>query len=441
MAINKATFKGGVHFNDFKSLTSDKAVAQPSLPDFVTIPLDQHIGVSSKALVKVGDRVLVGQKIGEADANMSVPVHSSVSGEVTAITRVQKTDGLFSEAIVIQSDGLDEMGYEEKSLNYETLSKDQILNYIKEAGIVGLGGAAFPTHIKLNPSSDKSIDTVLINGSECEPFLTADQKVMEMYSEEIVQGIKVILKVLDAPRAIICIEDNKPGAIEKMRQATQGLGNIEVASVVTKYPQGDERMLVKSVLNREIPKGGLPADIGAVIINCYTTKSIYDALFKNKPLYERMVTVAGSGLKDSKNMLVRIGSPLSYLIKNAGGMTEDCKKIIMGGPMMGNGQYTLEAPVIKGMSGLLAFNEKDSQTPKSTQCIKCGRCVDACPVHLEPLNLNMYVNNNDMDAARVDHIDICVQCGSCSYVCPSKINLAETIKVGISEVKRQRAKI
>ena len=329
MAIENATFDGGMHIEDYKSLTSDKPVAEISNPTTVTIALNQHIGVNCKPLVAVGDRVLVGQKIGESEASMSVPVHSSVSGEVKGIVELYKADGGKSEAIVIESDGLDELGYEEKNLNYESLSNEEILSYIKEAGLVGLGGAAFPTHIKLAPPENKPIDTVLVNGAECEPFLTADHKIMELSSEEIVEGLKVVLKVLNAEKAIICIEDNKPGPIKKMKEACQNSKNIEVATLKTKYPQGDERMLIKAVLDREVQAGGLPMDAGVVVINAYSVKSIYDAIFRNKPLYERIVTVTGSGVKKPQNVYAKIGVSLDYLIENAGGLKDEAKKIIV----------------------------------------------------------------------------------------------------------------
>lgn len=435
-----ATFKGGVHFHDFKDLTSEKEVVDLVAPEKVIIPLDQHIGVSSKALVKPGDRVLVGQKIGEADGQMSVPVHSSVSGEVVEITEITKVDGFRSKAIVIQSDGTDELGYEEKTLDYQNMSREEIISYIKEGGIVGLGGAAFPTHIKLN-TGDRKVDTILLNGSECEPFLTSDQKVMELYPKEIVQGVEVMLKATNAGKAIICIEDNKPRAIGKMQEACKSKSNIEVLVTKTKYPQGDERMLIETALHKEVPKGGLPLDIGVVVSNVYTAKAISDVFYRNRPLYEKIVTVAGSGLNANLPLRVRIGSPISYLIEHTGGLTNDCKKIIMGGPMMGDGQYTLDSPVIKGMSGLLAFTEEEARIPEESQCINCCKCVDVCPVYLEPNNLSRYIRHNDVDACRDSHIDACVQCGSCTYVCPAKINLASDIKVGISEVKRQKARI
>lgn len=441
MAIENATFDGGMHIEDYKSLTSDKPVAEISNPTTVTIALNQHIGVNCKPLVAVGDRVLVGQKIGESEALMSVPVHSSVSGEVKGIVELYKADGGKSEAIVIESDGLDELGYEEKNLNYESLSNEEILSYIKEAGLVGLGGAAFPTHIKLAPPENKPIDTVLVNGAECEPFLTADHKIMELSSEEIVEGLKVVLKVLNAEKAIICIEDNKPGPIKKMKEACQNSKNIEVATLKTKYPQGDERMLIKAVLDREVQAGGLPMDAGVVVINAYSVKSIYDAIFRNKPLYERIVTVTGSGVKNPQNVYTKIGVSLDYLIENAGGLKDEAKKIIVGGPMMGAAQFDTNAPTVKSTGGIIVLEKEQAQTPVETPCIGCCRCVDICPVKLQPQTLNKLIKHNAIDEAREEHIDACIQCGSCTYVCPAKINLAETIKIGKGEVKRLRAKI
>lgn len=439
MSVENATFKGGIHMDDFKSLTSDKAVAEPLAPKTVTIALSQHVGVPCEPLVEVGDHVLVGQKIGDSEAGMSVPVHSSVSGQVVEIKEVYKVDGGKSEAIVIESDGKNELGYEEKALDYENLSSEELITYIREAGLVGLGGAAFPTHIKLSPN--KKIDTVLVNGAECEPYLTADQKIMEMAADDIVQGLNLVIRILGAEKAYICIEDNKPNAIKKMREAVSGQSKIDIATLKTKYPQGDERMLINAVLDREVPTGGLPMDVGVVVINSYSVKTIYDAIYKNKPLYERIVTLTGSGLENPQCMLVKNGVSLSYLIENAGGLTSNAEKIVVGGPMMGDAQFTIDAPIVKSTGGVIAFNKEESQVPEETPCINCAKCVDICPVYLEPLNLNKYVKFNDIDLARESHIDACIQCGSCSYVCPANINLAEAIKVGMSEVKRQSARV
>lgn len=441
MAINNATFASGIHMEDYKSLTSDKAIGKASPPERVTIALSQHIGVSCEPIVEVGDRVLVGQKIGEGTAAMSVPVHSSVSGQVVEIVDLYKADGGKSKAIVIESDGLDELGYEEKSLDYENLSKEEILNYIKEAGLVGLGGAAFPTHIKLNPPSEKTIDTVLVNGAECEPFLTADQKIMEEASEEIIKGLEIVLKVLDAPRAIICIEDNKPGAIAKMRQASASSPKIEVASLKTKYPQGDERMMIRACLDREVPRGGLPMDVGVVVINAYSVKTIYDALYKNKPLYERIVTLTGSGLNQPQNVYTKIGVSLEYLVKQAGGLKDTVKKVIVGGPMMGTAQFDMSSPTVKATGGVIALEEDQARVPAESACIGCVRCVDACPMKLQPHILNKLVRHEAIAEARDAHIGTCMQCGSCTYVCPAKINLAETIKIGMAEAKRLRSTV
>ena len=442
MNLKDLTFKGGVNVPHYKELSENAPLERATDPDVVMIPLHQHVGAPCEALVKPGDEVKVGEKIGESDAFVSAPVHSSVSGKVKSITPMATPTGLKVNCVVIESDGKNELHESIKPKGkLEELSPKEIIEIIKEAGITGMGGAGFPTYVKLSPPSDKRIDTIIINGAECEPYLTADHKLMLDESEKIVFGLKAIMKAVGVSNGIIAIENNKLDAIETMEKAIKGENNIKVASLKVKYPQGDEKRLISATLGRAVPSGGLPMDVGAIVCNVSTTKAIADAILEGKPLYERVVTVTGRGIKTPKNLIAKIGTPFKDLIAQCNGFNEGAPgKIVMGGPMMGISQFTIDVPVIKGSGGILVLTEEEAKPEPVGPCIKCGKCLEVCPVGLQPLNLSAYSLKGKYDEAEKLHALDCVECGSCSYICPAKRPLVESIRLAKREIISKRKK-
>lgn len=444
MKLKDLTFKGGVNVPHHKELTEKLPLERAMEPEIVTIPLHQHTGAPCEPLVKVGDTVKIGQKIGESQAFVSAPVHSSISGTVKSITPMAIPTGLTVNCVVIESDGKNEIHESVKPKgSLEELSSKEIIGIIKEAGITGMGGAGFPAHVKLSPPSDKKIDTIIINGAECEPYLTADHRLMVEEPKKIVFGLKAIMKAVGAEKGIIGIESNKPNAIEALRDASKDEKNIAIVSLKPKYPQGDEKRLINAILGRIVPSGGLPMDVGAVVSNISTTRAIAEAITEGKPLYERAVTITGNGIKKPKNLIVKIGTSFKDVIEQCGGFNEGAPgKIIMGGPMMGLSQYTIEVPVIKGSGGILVLTEEEAKPIPMGPCIKCGKCVEACPVKLQPLYLSNYSLRGKFDKTEKFHVLDCVECGACSYVCPAKRPLAESIRVAKREIiaKRKKAK-
>ncbi|MBU0573256.1 MAG: electron transport complex subunit RsxC [Candidatus Margulisbacteria bacterium] len=419
------TFKQGIHPHDFKEKTEHLPIKKSQPPQKVVIPLSQHLGAPCEPLVKAGDEVKLGQKIGDSKSKISAPVHASVSGKVMSV----------DNAIVIQSDAQNTPDPSMKphgELN--SLSAEKIRSIVREAGIVGMGGAAFPTAFKISPPADKPIDTVIINGCECEPYITADHRMMLEMPDEIVAGAQAIQKAVGARNLIIGIEANKPDAIEVMRQK-----RVEVVRVKPKYPQGGEKLLIKAVLDREVPSGGLPLDVGVVVSNVATAIAVNTAIRSGLPLIERVLTVTGNGVKQPQNLLVRIGTTFADVISQCEGLTEDAAKVIMGGPMMGVTQDTLDVPVVKATSSILVLTRSEAKEEKVYPCVKCGRCVDHCPMFLVPTRLASYaehdVNDEFDDWGGMD----CIECGSCSYVCPANIPLVHWIKYGKMKM-RQSAK-
>ena len=440
MKLDNLTFKGGVHVPHYKELTERFSIDRAEDPAIVAIALHQHTGAPCQPLVKVGDTVKVGQKIGQSEAFVSAPVHASVSGTVKSITPMAIPTGLTVNCVVIESDGKNELHESvEPKGNLEELSSKDIIGIIKESGITGMGGAGFPTHVKLSPPSDKKIDTIIINGAECEPYLTADHRLMVEEPEKIVFGLKAIMKAVGVEKGIIGIEKNKPDAIIALREASKDEPSISVASLKVKYPQGDEKRLINATLGRVVPSGGLPMDVGAVVCNVSTTKAIAEAIKEGKPLYERVVTITGYGIKEPKNLIAKIGTPFKDLIRQCGGFNEGSPgKIIMGGPMMGISQYSIDVPVIKGSGGILVLTEKEAKPEPIQPCIKCGKCVDICPVRLQPLYLSGYSLKKKFDnAEKLNALD-CIECGACSYICPAKRPLVESIRMAKREIIAKR---
>ena len=426
-----AGYYGGVHPSERKEFTEHLPLKKFPDPEVVVIPLSMHAGAPAEPIVQVGDTVKVGQKIGEAAAFISSPVHSSVSGTVTAIeTRRHATRGECL-SVVIQSDGkntLHESVQPHKAL--EDLTPDEIVDIVREAGIVGMGGAGFPTAVKLKPA--KPVDTVLLNGCECEPLLTADHRVLLEYADDVIYGLKAMIKTVGAEKGIIVIEDNKQDAIELMEDKTAGCENIEVVAAKTKYPQGAEKMLIKRVLKRQVPSGGLPADVGCVVANVSTTKAISDAIQKGMPLIERVVTMTGERLKNPGNYIVKIGTSTKELIDYCGGITGGDVTIKAGGPMMGFDLSDPDVPIMKGSNGIIAV---DTDHTAEQPCIKCGRCVDVCPMELSPLYFSKYADEENWQGMKEKNVMDCIECRSCEYICSSKIPLVTKIKAGKNAVR------
>ncbi len=432
----RETFSGGVHPADNKYLTAHKATTPAAIPKRAVIPLSQHIGAPTKPLVVIGQEVKKGEKIGETTGFVSAPVHASVSGKVVAIGSFPHILGSDMPSIVIESDGKDEWvaGLKENP-DYEKLSSEELKKLVADAGIVGMGGATFPTHVKLSPPKEKPIDVVILNGAECEPFLTSDHRLMLEKPREIVEGLKILMRILNVKHGHIGIESNKPDAIETMTKAAQG-SDVTVWPLKVKYPQGAEKMLIKAIAHRTVPAGGLPMDVGVVVQNVGTAAAIYDAVRYGRPLIERYVTVTGRGVKDPKNFLARIGTPFAQLVEEAGGLTEEAAKVISGGPMMGISQYTLDVSVIKGTSGITILPKSEVNIASYGPCIRCGRCIDACPMKLQPSYIGLYIEKGHYEDAKAYNLMDCFECGSCTFVCPANRPMVQWVK----KAKRELAK-
>lgn len=435
------TFPGGVHPLEGKNYTEKKKIEALPRPKLVTIPLQQHIGAPTKPLVEKGQEVKTGEKLAEAEGFVSVPVHASISGKVKGIEDIDHPVAGRGPAVVIEAgeteEWVDTVKMEEK---YLALPVEEMRERIKEAGLAGLGGATFPTHVKLAPPSDKKIDVALLNGVECEPYLTADHRLMLENPEEIIKGFRIIMKILGVQRGIIGIESNKKDAAEVIKKQISAESGMEIVVLPVKYPQGAEKQLIKATLHREVPSGGLPMDIGAVVQNVGTAKAVYDAVASRKPLIERVVTVTGTGIKDPKNLMVPIGTHFQDMIDFCGGLTEHAAKIIMGGPMMGIAQPHLQVPVIKGTSGILILDEKRAHLAKEQTCINCGRCVFVCPSHLLPTSLQRLVYHERYEEAEQLNIMDCIECGSCSYICPANRYLVQSIRHGKRQLLQLKKK-
>ena len=421
------TFKGGVHPNDGKSLSKDKPIVELLPKGDLVYPLSQHIGAPAKPIVKKGDKVLKGQKIAEAGGFVSAPIYASVSGTVKAIEPRVTPTGMKVESIIIENDGLyEEVTYPEvKPL--DELTKEEILNIIAEAGVVGMGGAGFPTRVKLSPKEPDKIDYVIANCAECEPYITTDYRRMIEQPEELVAGMKIILKLFDNAKAIFAIEDNKMDCVKKLKELTKDEPRMEVKALQTKYPQGSERQLIYATTKRAINSSMLPADVGCVVDNVETIIHIYNAVVKGLPSMESIVTVSGDGIVSPSNFKVYFGTSQRELIEAAGGLVEGTEKVIAGGPMMGFAMYTLDIPVTKITSAIVCMKEDKVSKVESSACINCGRCVEVCPSRIIPSRLAVLAERGEEEKFIKQNGLECMECGSCSYVCPAKRQLKQAI--------------
>ncbi len=437
----KTSFNGGVHPSYCKEATRHREIAKADLPKIVRLPLQQHIGAPAKPVVAIGQHVKTGELVAQPGGYVSAAVHASVSGRVTAIRAFPHPLGGKMPTIEIESDSWDTQ-YEriEPTADYLSLTSDQIVEVVHGAGIVGLGGATFPTHVKLKPPKGVTIHTLILNGAECEPFLTCDFRLMLEKPEQILQGAVLMKRAVSAERIIVGIEENKEEAIDTVSQAAKSFPGVSVERLKVKYPQGSELQLIKALVGIELPKSKLPLEAGFVVQNVATSFAVFEAAVRGKPLYERVVTVGGSGVKEPCNLLVRIGTLFSELVEKAGGIAEDAAKVIMGGPMMGLAQHTLEVPVIKGTSGILVFRDPEVEIREALPCIRCGRCETYCPSGLPTARIGLAAEFGKFTVAETLAVMECIECGCCSYVCPSKRPMTHYMKAAKAEVMQKRQK-
>lgn len=432
------TFKGGIHPPYNKEYTSDKALKKAQAPKVVYIPLQQHIGAPSNPIVSVGDEVKLGQKIGEAQGFVSSNIHSSVSGKVIAVEQHEVPGGK-GLCVVIENDFKEELHESvQPKGKLEELDPKDIVKYIQEAGIVGMGGATFPTHVKLSPPPNTNIDVVILNGAECEPYLNSDYRVMLEKTVNIVEGLQIIKEMLNAEAGYIAIEDNKPKAIDAFNEIADNYNNVTVASLVTKFPQGDSTRIVNAVTGRRIPSGGRTSNVQCTVTNVGTVNALYELVSEGKPVYERIVSVTGQGVKEPKNLMVKVGTSVKDVIEYCGGFNDNANKVLSGGPMTGNTIFDLDAPITKSTTGIVVLTEDLEDTRLESPCIKCSRCIDVCPQFLMPNIINAAVNKEKYDLADEHGANDCIECGSCSYICPAKRKLTESIALARKEIKLRK---
>jgi len=431
------TFKsGGVHPEENK-LSAGIPIKIMPVPQTVVIPLAQSLGAASTPLVNKGDKVLAGQLIAQGSAFISANIHSSVSGTVAKVDDAIDASGYRKKCIIIDVEGDEWMESIDKSPDLKaniTMTKEEIIGCIKEAGIVGLGGATFPTHIKLMVPEGKKAEHLIINAVECEPYLTSDHRIMLEKAEELLIGVKILMKALEVNKAFIGIENNKPDAITHLTELSKKYEGIRVCALKVKYPQGGEKQLIKAILNHGVPSGKLPIEVGCVVQNVGTAFAVYEAVQKNKPLFERVVTVTGKSVKNPCTLMVRMGTRISALLEEAGGVPEDTGKIISGGPMMGKTLNSLEIPVVKGMSGLVLMPDYEAKRMKVSNCIRCARCVSVCPMGLAPYHIAQTAEIGQEERAESLNVLDCIECGSCAFTCPAGLPLLENIRVAKNKV-------
>ena len=435
-----STFRHGVHPPERKDLTSGVAIRRMPFPSEVILPVRQHAGKPAKVIVRKDDHVERGDVIATADGFISAPVHASVTGRVTGIEWWPHPDGTSAPAIRIAVDAHSAQIPRERMVpDWKGLEPAQIVQAVQDAGVVGLGGAAFPTHVKLAPQKDAKVEVILLNGCECEPYLTTDHRVMVEYPERVLHGLRIMMRCTGAPRAVIGIEKNKPDAIEAIRKHLPKDLAVEVRPLVVKYPQGAEKMLVESVLGREVPSGKLPLAVGALVQNVASAATIAEVFETGMPLVERIVTVTGRGIRKPSNLIVPVGTLLRDLIAACGGLTDDAREIVFGGPMMGQAQGNLDVPLTKGTTGVVVLSEEEVVREAVHPCIRCGKCLDACPVFLNPSLLGRMAQREKWEDMEGKHLADCMLCGACSYVCPSNIPLSQMFGAAKTMLRRTKA--
>lgn len=431
--LKRNFFKGGAHVPHYKNTMGHETVKM-GVPEKVLIPMLQHIGAPCEPLVKKGDNVKVGEVIGASDKFISAPIHSSVSGVVTDVTPVLYPGGFNVTSVQIEPDGNQDIYERIKAPVFS--NNRELLEAIRESGLVGLGGAGFPAHVKLAPPPDKKIDTLVVNAAECEPYITSDYREIMENTEGVVEGIKIVAELLGVSNVFVGIEDNKPEAVGQLKAAAGGR-TIEVVALKSRYPQGAEKMLIYALTGRKVPSGKLPADVGVVVMNVNSVSFVEQYVRTGMPLIKKRVTVDGSAVMKPANVEVLIGTRLADVFEFCGGFRSTPRKVLMGGPMMGIAQFSLETSVVKHTNALLTFEEKDAVLPAESACIRCGKCVEACPMRLLPLCLNLNVVKGNMEELAKYHIMDCIECGSCSYVCPAKRHLVQSIRLGKTMARKK----
>ena len=437
----KHSFRHGIHPPESKELTRAVPIRRMPFPAEVVLPLRQHAGKPARVIVRKGQRVERGDVIAASEGFVSVPIHASAAGTVTAIELCPHPDGSMSEAVRIAVDPYSAQIARTRMVpEWHGLTREQVVDAVQQAGVVGLGGAAFPAHVKLVPPKDTAIEVLIVNAAECEPYLTSDHRVMVEYPERVLKGTRIMMHALGVERAVIGIEKNKPDAIEILSKALPLDVDITVLPLTVKYPQGAEKMLIKALTGREVQSGKLPASVGAIVQNVGTLACIAEVFETGLPLVERIVTVTGPGIRKPSNLIIPVGTRLRDVIEFCGGLTDDAAEILFGGPMMGIPQPELDAPVIKGTSGIVVLTRKQLERRRTMPCIQCGRCLDACPMFLNPSRLGMLAQAGRTEEMQDEHLADCMLCGSCSYVCPSSIPLAQMFSLSKAALRRQVAK-
>ncbi len=438
--MKAVTFSGGIHPSYNKDLSSAVTTRPLDPPEEIVIPLSQHIGAPARTCVEKGDEVLIGQPVGDAGGFVSSVIHSSVSGKVKGVEPRAGAVGTEVNSVVIENDGQDRtVDFSGLGDDWRSAETSELKDRIQQAGLVGMGGAAFPTHVKLSPPDDKPIDAVILNGAECEPYLTADHRLMLEHPADVITGLSIVMKILGASQGFVGVEVNKPDALEALREASADSG-ITVVPLQVKYPQGAEKQLIDACLKRQVPSGGLPMDVGVVVQNVGTAAAITDAVVRGRPLYERILTVTGAGVAEPANLVVRMGTPVAHAIDACGGVRGELGKLVLGGPMMGFAQYTDQVPVTKGTSGILLLEKSAVDTREPDPCIRCGRCARACPMRIIPADIAAFSARQMYERAEeYDALD-CIECGSCAFGCPSRIGLVQHIRLAKAAIMAQRRK-
>ena len=426
-----------------KGATRNRASANAIIPSRCIVPLQQHVGAPAEPLVGKGDQVGEGMLIGRAKGFVSANIHSPVPGTVTEIKSIYLPNGVRTDALVIELEGeFERLGKEQTTRDWSGMDGPELLEIIQEMGIVGMGGATFPTHVKFSLPKGRQCEYLILNGTECEPYLSADHRLMVERPAQVLEGLLIVARLLQADKVVIGIETNKPDAIVALQNAVNDAGvDCRVAPLKIKYPQGDEKQLIKAINGREVPSGGLPLDIGCVVSNAATLHAIYEAVVLSRPLIDRLVTVSGGAITRPANLKVRIGTPIGELISECGGFSQVPAKIVTGGPMMGQTIYDLDLPVTKGTSGILALTEREVNAAPRTACLQCGRCVDACPIGLEPTRLFKLIDHFEYAEAVADGLMDCRECGSCGYICPARIPLVQGMRIGKLMARKKKVPV